>query len=33
MYIGSQPPASMRHSQYSEASGSLPRTDLCSAEI
>ena len=32
-YIGSQPPASMRHSQYRAASGSLPRTDLCRAEI
>jgi hypothetical protein len=30
---GSQPPSSMRHSQYSAASGSLPRTALCSAEI
>jgi hypothetical protein len=33
MYMGSHPPASMRHSQYSAASGSLPRTDLCKADI
>ena len=33
MYLGSQPPSSIRHSQYNAASGSEPRTDLCKAEI
>ncbi|CFN76676.1 Uncharacterised protein [Bordetella pertussis] len=32
-YLGSAPPSSMRASQYSAASGSEPRTDLCSALI
>ena len=31
MYLGSAPPSNMRTSQYKAASGSEPRTDLCSA--
>ena len=33
MYLGSAPPSSMRTSQYRAASGSLPRTLLCRAEM
>ncbi len=33
MYRGSWPPASIRASQYSVPSTSLPRTALCSAEM
>ena len=32
-YNGSAPPSSIRHIQYNDASGSEPRTALCSAEI
>ena len=33
MYNGCSPPSTVRASQYSEASGSEPRTLLCSAEM